>query len=64
MYLGCLYPRCTNGHAVGKKFCPKHLATPFRSKEEINAYRRGRRDAEREAKEIMIAPKKDVLDEG
>jgi hypothetical protein len=39
---------------IGKHFCNKHLATPFTSREEINAYRRGRRDERRIAHEGTI----------
>lgn len=48
------YPRCSDGRVVGKHFCHKHLGTPFESREEINAYRRGRRDERRVAHEGAV----------
>lgn len=40
----CEYPACRGGRCVGFHFCPKHIKTPFRTKAEVNAYRRGQRD--------------------
>jgi hypothetical protein len=47
----CRYPDCNDGHIVGKKFCPKHLKTPFTTKGEVNAYRRGLREGRAKAAE-------------
>lgn len=51
-YLGCHYPGCGEGHVVRKKFCPRHLKTPFFSVEEIRAYKRGKRDGKAEAEKV------------
>lgn len=61
MYLGCYYPDCGDGQVVGKKFCPKHLKTPFTTKKEVNAYRRGVRDGKAElTKELQVADLEEV----
>jgi hypothetical protein len=45
-YFMCRYPRCSEGRLVGGKFCAKHnKKTPFTTQAEVNAYRRGVRDA-------------------
>jgi hypothetical protein len=44
----CEFPECGNGRCVGSHFCPKHLKTPFRTRAEVNAYRRGQRDGRAE----------------
>lgn len=49
MGLQCLYPDCSDGHIVGEKFCNKHLKTPFTTKAEVNAYKRGVRDGIQQA---------------
>ncbi len=56
---GCEFPRCGNGRCIGSHFCPKHLKMPFRSKAEVNAYRRGQRDGRAEAAARCVA----VIDE-
>ena len=43
--LSCHYPGCGDGNIVGKKFCPKHVKTPFETKVEVNAYRRAQKEA-------------------
>jgi len=48
--LSCHYPGCGGGNVVGKKFCFKHLKTPFETKAEVNAYRR----AQKEAREDLV----------
>jgi hypothetical protein len=57
----CSYPKCNYGRCVSKKFCPKHLKTPFCTQEEVNAYRRGLRVAGvyRKALEDIVAWQKD-----
>lgn len=50
----CEYPGCNDGRQIRKHFCPKHVATPFTTRAEVNAYRRGRRD-ERRAMAVVTA---------
>jgi hypothetical protein len=53
--MNCSYPDCGDGRCVGKKFCGKHLKTPFCTKAEVDAYRRGLRDG-REAGRERVDP--------
>lgn len=46
--IGCHYPGCGGGNIVGKKFCPKHVRTPFETKVEVNAYNRAKKEARKE----------------
>jgi len=51
----CEYPGCNRGKQVGKKHCPRHVATPFFDKCEVNAYRRGLRDAKPKEHEVVLS---------
>jgi hypothetical protein len=53
---GCDYPGCDDGHVVGKRFCHRHLSTPFTTRAEINAYHRGQR-SERLRVDVEVAEK-------
>lgn len=43
--LSCHYPGCGGGNIARKKFCPKHIKTPFETKAEVNAYSRAKKEA-------------------
>ena len=60
MSLNCRYPGCTDGKQVGSKYCPRHVKTPFETREEVRAYQRGVRDERKRAEEADLSRQYDM----